>query len=592
MYENLSRLRNYLRKNGFYGIIIPSNDSHFSEYVSPYWNCGEYVSGFEGSASTVVVTLDRIAIWVDSRYYSQAEIQCVGCEIQKIGIRETPTIAQWLSEVSCSGSVIVVDGKLFNLPLYISLKAEIESGGVMLKNTKDFFNEFWEDRGSRPSSKVNIMPVEISGMSVADKLQLVRSGLALSDTRHYLITALDEIAWLLNIRGSDIPFNPVIVSYVVISGSSLRLFIDDNKIGDDVAKYFAREGVEVLAYDCFDKYLKSFVSETVIYDPYKISIFHYELMCNFGVLLCENNIAEGIVTVLKSVKNEVELSGFRRAMIEDGVALVGFYCWLKTELDSGNYLLTEYDLGLKLTEYRAKSKLYIGDSFSPIVAFGSNGAMPHYLAKPEECKVIERADFLLIDSGAHYQCGTTDITRTIHLFNPSKRQKRDYTLVLQGMIDLTNTVFPLGTIGSQLDMIARGNLLCEGLNYGHGTGHGVGHCLNVHEGPNSISPTGGVPYEVGMVTSNEPALYRDWEYGIRIENLIVCEPYMTNEFGCFMRFDTLTLFPIETKSIEVELLTTAQKNWLNSYNKKVCDVLSEYLSLEEKRWLVQQTNQL
>lgn len=590
--NQLSLLREYLKKNNLAGIIVPSNDPHFSEYIAPHYNCRSYISGFTGSAGTAVITENSAAVWVDSRYFIQVEQECKGgeFEVQKLAQPGTPTIAQWLKKSTPENSTITIDGKLFNVVAYDLLKQELAEQSLQISLSNDPFEEFWEGREPRPATLVRVMDVEISGESTQSKLNRLRDTLDIKDDKtHHIVTSLDEIAWLLNIRGADVPCNPVTIAYVVVSYKSAKLFIDNDKISSDNLPYFRQNSIDIASYLSFADYLKSLSGQTVVYTPAKTDIFHYNVMAENGVTLREDVSLVGTVNCMKSIKNSVEIEGFEKAMVEDGIAMARFYYWLHKELKSGAEL-NEYGIGEKMGEFRAKSELFIQTSFKPIVGMGPNGAMPHYSQKEVGSRAIEQNNFLLIDSGGQYICGTTDTTRTIHLSTPTAQQKIDYTLVLQGMIELTEIVFPINTRGAQLDILARKYLLSEAINYGHGTGHGVGHCLNVHEGPQSIrSEVNPEVMKAGMVMSNEPAMYRTGEYGVRTENMMVCEEFASNQFGTFLHFRTITKFPIETKSIDVDRLDKSQRHWINKYNENVYDTLASHLTRDEQMWLAQLT---
>ncbi len=592
--NKLEELRKELKKMGLWGIIIPSNDSHFSEYIAPYWKCRTYISGFTGSAGTVVVTQKKAALWVDSRYFIQAENQCKDTEfiIQKIGTASCPTINAWIAENSPKGSKFGVDGKLYNCTMFETAKTELEENDIEFVASQDPFLKIWQDRPSRPQSMIKIMAVEISGESTKSKHSRLTEALSIGDNTCYIITALDEIAWLLNIRGADISYNPVVVSYAVVYNDSIKFFVDDNKILPENMQYFESNNIEVLRYDDFDNYLTSLKGVKVIYNPNKLDIYHLQLLRQNSAKLKKESCAVGTVNRMKSIKNKTEIEGFSKAMIEDGVAMSKFYCWLWENMKNEVYF-SEHELGEKLSEFRSLSKNYVGESFGAIVAFGENGAMPHYTAPTNDSKIVNEDSYLLIDSGAQYLFGTTDMTRTVHYSMPTEQQKIDYTLVLQGMIDLTQAVFPINTRGAQIDILARQHLYKASLNYGHGTGHGVGHYLNVHEGPQSIRAEQN-PEVIcaGMVMSNEPAIYRKGEYGIRIENVIVCEEFTENDFGKFLKFKTLTLFPIDTTSIIVEKLSVSQRQWINKYHARVYDSLATYLTYDEKMWLAQRTKEI
>ena len=590
--NKIEKLRLFLKENNLSGIVIPSNDPHFSEYIASYWKTRPYISDFTGTAGTAVVTLESAAVWVDSRYFIQAEEQCKenGFIVQKMGLAGTPIIADWLKDNCTEGSTIAVDGKLFSISSYEQLQYELNINSLDILSIEDPFDSIWEERGSRPTGKISIMPTEISGESTMSKLTRVREALNLDgDNTHYFVTILDEISWLLNIRGEDIAFSPQVVSYAVVSGTKVRLFIDDNKIATNDIPYFEENNIEILPYDSLGSFIIGLKGQKLTYTNKKTNIFYYNLLVKSGVELEEEIILVGIINRFKSIKNKTEIKGFEEAMIEDGVSLTKFFYWFENEMKAGNYS-NEYEIGDLLIKFRSESELYLQDSFAPIVGYKSNGALPHYSAKKEGSLTVKPEGFLLIDSGGQYSCGTTDITRTVHYSTPTEQEKIDYTVVLKGMIDLTLAIFPINTRGAQLDIIARSALLKEYMNYGHGTGHGLGHNLNVHEGPQSIrSEMNSELIHAGMVMSNEPAVYRKGKYGIRCENVIVCEEAAKNDFGEFLRFRTMTMFPFDTTAIELDRLSKEQRMWLNKYHEKVYDALSNSLSQEERKWLEQRT---
>ncbi len=588
----VEKLRLFLKENNLSGIIIPSNDPHFSEYIASYWKTRPYISNFTGTAGTAVVTLDSAAVWVDSRYFIQAEEQCKdnGFTVQKMGIAGTPIIADWLKDNCSEGSTVAIDGKLFSIASYKQLQQELHNNSLEILSIEDPFDSIWEDRGTRPTGKITIMPTEISGESTISKFTRVRESLKLdSDNTHYLVTTLDEISWLLNIRSADIQFCPQVVGYVMLSGTKARLFIDNNKITPEDLPYFQQNNIEILPYDSLGDFILGLGGQKLIYTNPKTNIFYYNLMLESGAQLEEEAIAVGIINRFKSIKNEKEIEGFENAMVEDGLSLTKFFHWFENEMKSGKRY-DEYEVGGLLSKFRSESKFYLQDSFAPIVGYCENGALPHYSAPKVGSKTIEPKGFLLIDSGGQYTTGTTDITRTVHYSTPTKQEKIDYTVVLQGMIDLTLAVFPINTRGAQLDILARTPMLQEFMNYGHGTGHGIGHNLNVHEGPQSIrSEVNPELMHAGMVMSNEPAVYRKGEYGIRCENVFVSEEAAKNQFGEFLKFRTITLFPFDTTAIEVERLSPKQRDWLNNYHEQVYNALCTRLAPEQQQWLALRT---
>ncbi len=589
--ERINQLVKYISKRAISAIIIPSNDPHFSEYVSAHHKCREYISGFTGSAGTVVITAKGGGLWTDSRYFIQGEEQLAGTslDLMKMALPTTPTISDYLLSNLKKCDAVAVDAKLYSVADFNSLKAELS--GLNLIAIDDIFEELWNDREPLPKEPIISMGAIIAGENRVSKLSRVRKALNITTDKFYLVSALDEVAWLLNIRGSDIEFNPVVIAYCIIEHSNATLFIDKNKISEEFEANLNRKGVEVQEYSEVDSYMSQQRCKTLICNTQKTNRHIYDIAVNSGVRIVEEE-GVSVISHLKSIKNSKEIEGFEKAMIEDGVALVKFNIWLEEALQNGG-VTSELEVSAKLKKYRERSLLYKGPSFDPIVGYKMNGAIVHYSVTPDSSQLITKDGMLLMDSGGQYECGTTDITRTIHLSTPTPQEKIDFTLVLQGNIDLANSVFFKGMRGSQLDILARRALLAHGINYLHGTGHGIGHYLNVHEGPQSIRmEENSVVLKEGMVISNEPAMYRRGEYGIRTENILVVVPHCKNEFGEFLKFQTLTLFPIDTHCVVVDMLTVEQRSWLNNYHKKVYDKLSTHLTPKESVWLTLKTKQI
>lgn len=573
-------------------LIVPSNDPHFSEYVADRWKCREWLSGFTGSAGTLVVTRTSAALWTDSRYFLQGEQQLsgTGIELMRMGLPGVPSIEEYIHEMVAADGVLGLDGRLFSITEYHRICQSLKP--ISVKIVDDVFEGIWENRPTFPQKKAFILPETITGLTIAEKLQLVAKTAKLKREDIFLVTALDEVAWLFNLRGEDIDYNPLALAYAAVNKNSTILFVDTQKLSDQDLKTLAENGVQVSSYLNFERHIDQIgITHNVILNPRKTNILIRKKLQANSINIIDDTDINGVITSLKGVKNEVEIEGFRKAMVADGVALVKFFKWLDANLDNGD--VTECLVAKKLCEFRAQSPEFMGESFGSIVGYKEHGAIVHYFPTPETDVTIRRDGFLLIDSGGQYKTGTTDITRTIHLSKPNAQEKTDYTLVLKGTIDLSMAIYPAGTRGSQLDILARGPLLQHCINYGHGTGHGVGHFLNVHEGPQSIRmQENPVTLKPGMVTSNEPAMYRTGLYGIRTENLILCVPYLTNEFGTFERFETLTLCPIDTTPIDKALLTPAEIEWLNSYHEMVYDALAPHLNADEQSWLKNKTQKL
>ena len=555
-------LREYLQKNGLSAFIFPSTDPHQGEYVPEHWQTRQWISGFDGSAGTAVVTLTDAALWTDSRYFIAAAEQLNGTpfRLMKDGLVETPSITEWLTNQMANGQWPMVNDKIVGIDGEVFTKTEIEEmqsafakAGILLRTDLDPAEALWTDRPPIPKNKVEIQPLELAGESAESKIERVRQSLAEQGEDGIVISQLDEIAWLLNLRGSDVHCNPVFVSYVLLTQNDVTLFIDSEKLDENVKQYLESINVKVRPY---------------------------------GRPSLESKAVNPIPT-MKSVKNAAEIAGFRKAMVRDGVAMVKFLHWLKPAVEAGGQ--TEISIDRKLTALRAEQDLYRGLSFDTIAAYGPHGAIVHYEATPETDAMLEPKGLLLLDSGAQYQDGTTDITRTIALGALTDEERLDYTLVLKGHIRLALTRFPDGISGTQIDALARYAMWQHGINYGHGTGHGVGSYLCVHEGPHQIRHTWKpAPLHAGMTVTNEPSIYRQGKHGVRIENTMLIVEDGETEFGRFLRLEPLTLCPIDLTPVIWEMMTPEEVAYLNTYHKKVCDELSPYLDEEDKEWLNRQ----
>ncbi len=583
MNTNLELLRELMRTKGVDAVIIPGTDPHQSEYVSDHWKFRDWVSGFTGSNGTAVVTLNKASLWTDSRYFLQAEIELEdsGFELQKVEYRgDLAMIMTWLSREIHEDDTLAIDGSLFSLMEANRLEQLCGENGFLLAT--DFYpaEQIWEDRPARPMSPAFIHPVEYAGEDVESKLGRTMQKVEESGADSILITALDEIAWLLNLRGSDVDFTPVVIAYFYMSNKDRVLFIDSNKVDSEVESYLSKYRVRVKDYDEIEKFLdKRNVNDIIMLDPNKVSD-------TLGQALeCDKVYGASPVEALKAIKNEVQIEGYRHAMERDGAALVRLFMWIEQNAASGT--INEIDVWERGKLERGKSDLYRGDSFEMIAGYREHGAIVHYTASAESASTLQGEGLLLVDSGAQYLDGTTDITRTITLGNPTEQEKHDFTLVLKGHLALSRAKFPVGTTGVQLDVLARMPLWQEAMTYGHGTGHGMGHFLGCHEGPHSIRTSlNPVALEPGMVTSNEPGLYKAGEYGIRTENiLLVVEGKKTEDFGDFLEFETLTLFPYDTRLIDVAMLTQEEIKQVNDYHAMVLERLTPYLNDEEQAWL-------
>lgn len=589
--ERIATLREAMKQHKMDAYIIPSSDPHLSEYPADRWKSREWISGFTGSAGTVVVTASKAGLWTDSRYFLQAaqQLEDSGIELYKMALPETPSIADFLLHELDKEQTVGLDGQTYSAADARTLKNKLERKGIQLDASSDLIDGLWKDRPTIPANPLFEMPIELSGQSTHEKLDKLNNALRREGADCMILGALDEIAWTFNIRGTDVEYNPVVVSYAFISEDERILFIQPEKLTADVAENLKKEGVLLADYSMIQKYLSHIPENSRVFvDMNKTNL------SLFDALPASCTILEGISPAchLKSIKNETEIEGFRKAVIKDGVALTRFFKWLEEEMTTGKKV-TEISASQKLTALRAEQPQYIMDSFGTICGYAAHGAIVHYKATPETDAVLKPESLLLIDSGAQYLDGTTDITRTIALGEPTEAMMKDYTRVLKGTISLAKCKFPAGARGSQLDILARKALWDAGINYLHGTGHGIGHCLNVHEGPQSIrmeeNPT---PLKPGMVISDEPAMYRTGEYGIRTENMILTREDSETEFGKFLGFETLTLCPIDTRLIAIPMLSVRERAWLNKYHQLVYDKISPSLTEEEQTWLKEKTAEI
>lgn len=588
--QRVAALRQVMREEHLSAVIIPSTDPHNGEYIPARWESRKWISGFDGSAGTVVVTLNSAALWTDSRYFLAAEEQLQGTEyvLMRERMSGTPTIPQWLGrELADEKSPeVALDGMCNSAATVEALVSELRAeGGITLRTNFDPMQRIWHDRPSIPDASVFIHPMEYAGESAADKLTRIRRALRTVHADGMLVSALDDIAWTLNLRGTDVHCNPVFVSYLLISPTSATLYINNEKLTAEVSAYLMAQGVATDDYANVARGLSNYLEYNILLDPDETS---YTLTKAVRRKIVSH--ASPIPT-LKAVKNGVEMQGFRNAMLRDGVALVKFLSRFKTAVEQGR--LTEVSADEMLTAYRAEQPLFRGISFDTIVGYQEHGAIVHYEATPATDVPLRPEGLVLIDSGAQYLDGTTDITRTIALGPLTEEQKRVYTLVLKGHIQLQMLKFPDGASGTQLDAIARKDLWAAGLNFMHGTGHGVGSFLNVHEGPHQIRMEyRPAPLRAGMTVTDEPGIYLAGRFGVRIENTLLVVPYLSTECGDFLGFETLTICPIDTAPIIVSMLTPDERAWLNSYHKTVFEKLSPYLNDEEKEWLREATKEL
>ncbi|GHU61359.1 aminopeptidase [Bacteroidia bacterium] len=587
----IQALRQVMLSENVQACIIPSSDPHIDEYTPDCWKTREWISGFTGSAGTVVVTLDKIGLWTDSRYFLQAESQLNGTEIvlHKTGLPETQEIPEWIASELSVGDCVGIEGAVFTLSEARSL-IDFFSGKKLQVRT-DFapYNTLWKDRPLIPVHSAFILPDSFAGKSSREKRAEVLELMRKNDTNLTILVSLDMIAWLFNIRGNDVKYNPVVVSYAIVSEEETVLFIQPEKLTGDVKEYLREQGVSIACYDEITNYVASRHEAKILITPAKIN---YALYSTIPADCKITELTVHPVDTLKGIKNETEIACIKDAMRKDGVALVQFFYDLEKTLAAGEKT-SELTVAEKIRLFRSLQKWFVSESFETIAGYGPHGAIVHYSATPDSDSEIEQNNLLLIDSGAQYLNGTTDITRTLAIGEVSSEVKKDYTNVLKGHIALASARFPKGTTGMQLDILARQFLWKSGQNFQHGTGHGVGFFLNVHEGPQSIRMNfNPATLEPGMLTSNEPGLYRTGKYGIRIENLLLTTHDQSTEFGDFYRFDTLSLCPISTNIIDKSLLDKEEKDWLNSYHRKVYETLSPFLSEEENDWLKRQTDEI
>lgn len=580
----LARLRELMKREHLSAFIFPSTDAHQSEYVADHWRGREWISGFNGSAGTAVVTMKSAALWTDSRYFLAVEEQLEDTEYQlmRLKMEGTPTIAEWLGKElqDVQSPEVGLDGMVNSYNYVKDLSYSLRKlGGITLRTNLDPLEQIWENRPSLPANPVEIQPLEYAGETLASKVVRIRKSLRELHADGMLVSALDDIAWTLNLRGTDVHCNPVFVSYLLIESDKVSLFVDDNKLSPEVKQYLQDNQVSLYNYNKVEKCLESYSEYNILLDGDETSYYLWK------TVKCQEIVAAASpIPAMKAVKNKAEIEGYRSAMLKDGVAMVKFLKWLKPAVEAGGQ--TEISIDEKLTSLRAEQKLFRDISFDTIAGYAQHGAIVHYEATPETDVVLKPEGLILIDSGAQYQDGTTDITRTIALGAVSEEMKHIYTLVLKAHIQLELVKFPDGASGTQLDAVGRECMWREGYNFLHGTGHGVGSYLCVHEGPHQIRmewmPT---PLRAGMTLTDEPGLYLAGKFGVRIENTVLISDYMSTEFGKFLQIEPLTLCPIDTTPIDVDMLLPEEIDWLNAYHHSVYEKLSPFLDEEEKIWL-------
>ena len=580
--DRVEKMRAFMRDGNLDAFIIVSSDPHSSEYVADCWKSREWISGFDGSAGTAVVTADKALLWTDSRYWLAADksLAGTGFELMKDGAADTPSITAWLCSNLSEGARVGVDGTVCSIAETKAWNSELSVAGIVLEATTDPFATIWDNRPELPMGEVFQLPLEYCGESTHDKLARLREVLASQGADGVMLTMLDEVAWMTNMRGSDVDYNPVFVAYMLVTANEAKLFIESAKVNDAVNEYLAGEGITLAEYGDVWQALREFDGASLLMQPNR---------CNRAVLenlntACYPVFADSPVAMMKAVKNDVEIAGFKKAMLSEGIAMVKFLRFLKPAVEQGG--LTEIDVDTMLTWTRGKDADFRGLSFATIAAYGANAAIVHYEPTPADNAVLQPRGFLLLDCGGQYVGGTTDITRTIPLGELTDEEREDYTRVLRGHISLAMAKFPKGTCGTQLDVLARQWLWSAGENYLHGTGHGVGHFLNVHEGPHQIRMNNMPAHlQPGMTVTNEPGLYKAGRHGIRIENTMLVKHYCESEFGTFYELEPLTLCPIDTTPVVPEILGADATAYLNAYNAMVCKTLSPYLNDEERAYL-------
>lgn len=588
--EKIERLRQIMTDNKIDALIVPTDDPHKSEYVAGHWQARQWLTGFSGSAGTAVVTREKAIFWTDFRYYIQAEKQLEGSgfELFRMGEQGVPSFTKYLKDNLDPGAVIGIDAGVFSTAGVKELKKELDEKGIRLDTATDILSRLWTDRPPKPASPAFGFSASYAGQSRADKIRLIREKIKDSGATHHILSTLDDIAWTLNLRGRDVHTNPVNIAYMLISPDKVSLFINRKKIDPDLERELNRDGIEIEAYETIHGALAGLKKgEGILIDPENLNFSLYEAIPEH----CRTIEKPNPSISLKAVKNEVQIRHLRQTAVKDGVAVVKFLYWL--EHQAGHEPITEISAAEKMLSLRKEQEFFIDNSFDPIMAYHDHSAMCHYSATKDTDAVIGRNGMFLADTGGHYLTGTTDITRTLCLGKPSPGEKRDYTLVMKGHIAVANTLFPADTRGFQIDTLARQYLWKQGMNFGHGTGHGVGFFLCVHEGPARISSLPlDVKLEKGMVLTNEPGIYREGRYGIRLENMILVAEALENEFGKFLKFEPLTWCHFEKDLLDKTLLSSEEIDWINSYHQKVYELLCPELDGKTEAWLKEKTGPL
>lgn len=590
--ERIAALRSAMKEENVKAYIIPTSDPHMSEYPAACWKYREWISGFTGSAGTIVITDKKAGLWTDSRYFLQAEAQLegTGIDLYKLMLQGTPSIAQFLSMELKEGDTVALNGLTYSVADAQNLESSLKKKGINLNCNLSLIDPIWKDRPCIPDSPIFEMPIELSGKSSEDKLLEINNMLHQAGADCTILSALDEVAWTCNIRGTDVSYNPVAISYAFISNNENVLFINPKKVPAEIADNLKKEGWILADYGKLFDYLAKLPENCRVFiDRGRTNVAIYNALPKSAIII------DGISPAnhLKSIKNETEIKGFRSAVVKDGVAMTKFFYWLEKQMEAGEKV-TELSAAHKVSEFRSEQALYVMDSFAPISSYGAHGAVVHYSPTPETDTELKPDSLYLLDSGAQYLDGTTDITRTVALCKePTEQMKKDFTRTLKGTIGIAKCKFPAGIRGCLIDAFARKALWDAGINYLHGTCHGIGHCLNVHEGPQSIRmEENPVILEPGMVMSDEPAMYRTGEYGIRTENMVLIHKDSETEYGTFLGFETLTLCFIDTRLIVVSMLSAREHAWINKYHQQVYEELSPYLNEEEKAWLKEKTAEI
>ena len=589
--QRIEALREQMQAHALDAWLVYTADPHLSEYLPAHWSQREYLSGFTGSAAYMAVTQDKAALWTDSRYWVQAEaqLQGSGIELMKLGAQGTPSLDEWLKEQLTATQTVGVNGLALSVAQALALEESLEQAELELIVAHELLDAFWDTRPALPQAAIYEHDAKYAGLPRQEKINQVREAMRALESDVHLISSLDDIAWLLNLRGSDVEYNPVFLSHVIVTDDQVLLFVDSTKLSASLVQGLAIDGVTLRPYEAISTELARLLADeqtTLLIDAARTAW-----------TICEPYTAQAVLALnpsqrLKATKNDKEIAHIRQAMEKDGAALCEFFAAFEQRLEAGD-TVSELDVDEMITAARARQEGFVSPSFATIAGFNANGALPHYRALPEAYAELSGDGLLLIDSGGQYLDGTTDITRVVPIGNISDSHKRDYTLVLKAMINLSMAVFPVDEPAPNLDAIARLPLWQAGLDFGHGTGHGVGYFLNVHEGPQSISHYGfgrpNMEMKEGMITSNEPGLYRAGQWGVRIENLVLNQPAMTTEFGDFLRFETLTLCPIDTRCIELGLLREDEREWLNNYHLEVRERLLPRVEGAARQWLVART---